>query len=452
MNADIKIPEKWEWFNRERYGLFIHWGPYSLYGRGEQVLFREHMDLVEYEKAACEWNPKLFDAKRWANIARESGFKYACLTTRHHDGYCLWDTKYTNYSSMKQAPKRDFVREFIEAFQAEGIRVGLYYSWIDWRIPAYFEGPEKSPKAWAEFKQYIHNQVEELLTNYGKIDYFFFDGVWPRNAKDLGSMELVEKMRLWQPEILINDRLGYDKNDVSYNKDGEQGAGGLKDLGDFGTPEREVVADKTRMWESCQVSTWRLWGYCRGERWQSTDRLLDILCECAEKGGNLLLNVGPDQDGKFSPEFEQRALEIGRWLKTHGEAIYGHGSGNLTEFVTRGYQTIRGNNLYLIIRFWDGENTLRLADLVTPAKKVTLITTGQPLEFTQEKEVLYIKGLPKERPTSLFPVIKIEFEEKPQTNQWGKERLWGGDPSRVAQWAILRGETTMAVTSVKTEV
>ena len=408
------------------------------------MAFREHMDLLIYEKDACEWNPSSYDAKRWARLAKAAGFTYACFTTKHHDGYCMWDTKCTDYSSACQAPKRDFVKEYVEAFRAEGLKVGLYYSWMDWRIPAYFEGPEADREAWERYKRYMHEQVEELLTNYGKIDYFFFDGVWPRNAEDLGSEELVEKMRRWQPDILINDRLGYDKN-AADNFDGGAGAGGGQSFGDFGTPEQRVVAERLRMWESCQVSGWRLWGHVIGERWREADKLLDMLCECAEQGGNLILNVGPDRDGNFPPEFEQRALEIGRWLIVHGEAIYGHGGGNLTEFVTRGYQTIRRNNLYLIIRFWDGEPSMRLADLVTPVRRVTLLTTGQELKFKQDGDILYISGLPKESPSRLFPVIKIEFEAEPETNQWGRERLWEGNPARVAEWARKRGTTTNAL-------
>lgn len=440
----LNIPQKWKWFHNDRYGLFIHWGPYSVYGRGEQIAFREHLDLLEYEKVACKWNPMEFDAKKWAKTAKNAGFKYACFTTKHHDGYCMWDTKFTDYSSASQAPKRDFVREYVDSFRAEGLKIGLYYSWMDWRLPIYFEGPEEDKEAWESYKQYMHGQVEELLSNYGKIDYFFFDGVWPRNAEDLGSLELVEKMRKLQPDILINDRLGYDKK-LDENTDGGIGAGGAKNLGDFGTPERSVVADRVRMWESCQVSTWRLWGYTKGERFLDADKLLDVLCECTEKGGNLLLNVGPDRDGRFPDEFNERALKIGEWLRKHGEAIYGHGEGNLTEFVTHGYQTIKGNNMYLIFRFWDGEPTLRLADILTPVKNVTLLTTSEKLGFRQSGDVLYIDGLPSESPDELFPVIKIEFEGKPQTNQWGRERLWEGDPKRAAAWAKMRGTTTNAL-------
>ncbi|MHA6484934.1 alpha-L-fucosidase [Paenibacillus sp. strain BS8-2] len=437
------IPEYWNWFPESRYGLFIHWGPYAQIARGEQVLFREHMDHAQYSEQACLWNPAQFDARLMANIAKKAGMKYACFTTRHHDGYCMWDTKFTDYSSAQQAPRRDFVREYVDAFRAEGLRIGLYYSWLDWRIPAYFDGPDADPDGWETMRSYMHNQVEELLTNYGQIDHFFFDGVWPRNHLELQSQQLVRRMRELQPHILINNRLGISEEAMNSHADGGQGAGGMDDMGDFGTPEHVIIADSNRLWESCQVSTWRLWGYAKGERWRSSDLLLDMLCECAEKGGNrggnLLLNVGPQADGQLPAPFVERVLEIGEWLEVHGEAIYGTDGGDLTEFVTYGRQTIKDCSLFLIFRFWPGESQLRLADLKTPVLKATLITTGQELAFTQRGEQLFIEGLPIERPTKLFPVIKLEFASRPETGQWGTERNWSGDPKRVADWARTRG-------------
>jgi alpha-L-fucosidase len=413
-------PDHWRWFPESRYGLFVHWGPYAQYGRGEQVLFREHRDPRAYIERACAWDPQHYDPTRWAEVAREAGMRYACLTTRHHDGYCLWNTRTTDYSSGAQAPGRDVVGEFVAAFRAAGLRVGLYYSLIDWRVPAYFDGPEKDPEGWARMRDYIHAQVEELLTQYGPIDYLWFDGLWPRTPEELAAERLVERMRELQPHLLINNRLGDRAS------------------GDVGTPEHHIKAED-RLWESCQVSTWRLWGYASGERWRPADRLLDMLCECAHKGGNLLLNVGPQPDGRLPPEFVTRAREVGRWLAVHGEAIYGTDGGDVTEFITRGWQTVKGNALYLIIRFWDGRPTLRLADLVTPVERVELLTTGEPLAFEQQNEVVHIHGLPQAPPTDLFPVIKLTCRGRPEANAWGQARLWQGDPARVAAWARQRG-------------
>lgn len=439
MSGAFVVPDKWNWFTDSRYGMFIHWGPYAQFGRGEQVLFREHLNHEEYAKQACAWNPEHFDPELWAYTAKKAGFKYACFTTRHHDGFCMWDSAYTDYSSAKQAAGRDFVKEYTDAFRKAGLRVGLYYSWIDWRLPAYFDGPQKDPEGWERVRTYLHNQVKELLTNYGQIDHFFFDGVWPRNADDLQSVELLEEMRKLQPNILINNRLGYSNKIEGHRADGGIGAGDSDTLGDFGTPEHAIASEATRLWESCQVTTWRLWSHVIGERWRNTDVLLDMLCECAEKGGkhggNLLLNVGPTADGQLPPEFVERALEIGRWLDVHGEAIYGTDGGSLTEFITRGRQTMKDNRLYLIIRFWDGRPELKLRDLTSRVLDVELLTTGQSLPFEQEGDTLIINDLPREAPTRLFPVIRITCDGKPTTNEWGEYRLWEGEPERVAAWA-----------------
>ena len=447
---DFKLPEQFRWFVEARYGLFIHWGPYAQYGRGEQVLFREHLDPLEYEQRACAWNPGRFDARQWAATTKAAGMGYACLTTRHHDGYCLWDSATTDYTSMAQAPKRDFVREYVDAFRAEGLKVGLYYSWCDFRIPAYYAGPEKDPEGWAAMRRYIHAQVEELLTRYGKIDYFFYDGVWPRCADDLQSIELLRKMRAWQPGIIVNNRLGLDGNRDLAHVDGGAGAGGDQDEGDFGTPEQTIIPEK-RLWESCQVSTWRLWGYTGGERWKSAPQLLDLLCSCAARGGNLLLNVGPTGDGELPLDFTKRALAVGRWLQQFGEAVYGNDGGDLTEFITWGYETLKGNDLYLICRFWNQGGELRLADLPTPATRVELLNTRRLLPFEQKKDVLTIRGLPEQLTVAddLFPVIKVTFSERPQTGEWGETRLWGGDPQRVARWAARRGAGVMAAKDEK---
>ena len=428
--------DKWQWFNEARYGLFIHWGAYAQYARGEQVLFREHLDQNEYAQAARAWNPARFNAVAWADLVRRSGFRYAVLTARHHDGFCLWDSHKTRYTTAAQAAGRDFVREYVEAFRAAGLRVGLYYSLADWRIPAYWDGPAKDPQGWENFREYVHSQVAELLTNYGKIDVIWFDGAWPHTALDWHSPELVQMIRRLQPDILINNRLGIQPVDTDHpNADGGAGAGQSRELGDFGTPEHQITAETGRLWESCQVSTWRLWGYTRGERWRPADVMLDMLVESAGKGGNLLMNVGPTPEGEFPPEFVERAEQIGQWLATHGEAIYGSDPGEVCEFITYGRQTRKGNNLYLVVRFWDGRRELHLAGLETRVQRAVLITTGQELAFEQSEDHLVLRGLPAERPTALFPVICLECAGQPTARPWAVDRLWSGDPTRMTDWA-----------------
>lgn len=441
----MKLPNHWRWFPEARFGMFIHWGPYSALGRGEQVLFREHLDQREYAAAACSWNPQQCDATTWAEVAKTAGMKYAVLTTRHHDGYCLWDSHVTDYTSARQAPGRDFVREYVEAFRAAGLRVGLYYSLADWRIPAYWNGPEVDPEGWTTFRDYVHAQVRELLTEYGKIDVIWFDGAWPHSAQDWKSFELVAMIRELQPEILINNRLGaVDAADTIDGGGVIEAVGHSGTLGDFGTPEHHISADASRIWESCQVSTWRLWGYAAGERWRPADYLLDMLVEAASKGGNLLLNVGPEGSGPLPAEFVERARAIGEWLQVHGEAIYGSEPGEVCEFITSGRQIRKGNCLYLVIRFWDGRGSLTLAGLETQVLRAVLLTTGEALPFEQSPDYLTIHGLPTTSPTPLFPVIRLECAAPPQPRPWAKDRLWQGDPRRMAGWAAARGTSVWA--------
>ena len=433
-----KFPAYWNWFNQSRYGMFIHWGPYAIYSRGEQVINRERIDHDEYAAVACAWNPKHYDAKLWAFHAKQAGMKYAVFGSRHHDGYCMWDTKTTDYSSMKQAAGRDFLREYVDAFRAAGLRVGVYYSLLEFRLPGWYLGPEKDPKGWAAAKKYVYEQIREVLTNYGKIDVIWFDGLWPRNSKDIESRKLIEMIRELQPEILINDRLEWPQH--SWFWQGEQPAGvEHEEFGDFGTPEHGIYSKAGKLWESCQTSTWRLWGHAAGERWKTTEQILDLLVECASMAGNLLLNVGPDAEGQFPPEFTQRIQAIGHWLSVHGEAIYGSEGGNVTEFVTHGWQTVKGNNLYLILRFHDGKQTLRVNDLKSRVKRATLITTGQELSFTQKGEDVILAGLPPTMPTALFPVIRLECDGKPEGGHWARHRIWGGDVSGYVEWAKKRG-------------
>ncbi len=449
--ARNSLDEKWKWFADARYGMFIHWGPYALYGRGEQVLIREMIDQREYAARACQWNPARFDPKAWAAAAREAGMRYAVLTTRHHDGYCLWDTKQTDYSSVAQAPQRDFVREYVDAFRDAGLRVGLYYSWTDFRIPACFRGPVLEPVAWNRFRDYCHAQVGELLTHYGRIDEFWFDGTWPGTAEAWGSRELLAEMRRLQPNILINNRLGYSGESLAHigmnfcaaadTTGNEEQVGGSAVSGDFGTPEHHITAEP-RPWESCQVSTWRLWGYTHGERWRPADLLLDMLVDAAGKGGNLLLNVGPTADGELPAPFLDRIRPIGRWLSIHGEAIYGsQARADACESVTWGRLTQKGNTLFAIIRFWPaGGGELRIAGL-NPAgvKQATLLTTGQPLGIRAEAFATVITGLPVESPSDLFPVVRLELTGEAESLPCFDKGLWRGNPRRFAPWAEQRG-------------
>lgn len=438
----MSVPPKWQWFADARFGMFLHWGAYARYGRGEQVLFREHLDQQEYAAAARAWNPTHFDADRWAATAVRMGMKYGVLTTRHHDGFCLWDTATTDYSTAAQAAGRDFVKAYVEAFRAAGLKVGLYYSLADWRIPAYWDGPDHDPDGWARFRDYVHAQVTELLSNYGEIDIIWFDGAWPHTANRWGAFELIETMRRLQPNLLINNRLGPVEDDSGDGS--EESVGKSTQLGDFGTPEHHITAETGRMWESCQVSTWRLWGYTIGERWRPADLLLDMLIEAVQKGGNLLLNVGPTPEGFLPPQFETQADAIGRWVAQHAEVLERAEPGEVCEFITYGKQLRAGHDLYLVIRFWDRRGEVHVGGLATKVRRAVLVTTGQEVPFEQRGDDVWVRGLPAESPSELFPVLKLEFDQRPEAAEWAKARLWGGDPRRMREWAAARGTSVWA--------
>jgi alpha-L-fucosidase len=426
------------WFSDARFGLFIHWGAYADIGRGEQVLIREQTDQRAYAEQACRWNPRHYYPARWAAVARDAGMRYAVLTTRHHDGYCLWDSAYTDYSSAAQAPRRDFVREYVEAFRAAGLRVGLYYSLGDWRIPALFAGPRLDPEGWAVFREYCHNQLRELCTSYGAIDVLWFDGAWPRHRGDWKSDELVSMLRRHQPDMLINNRAGERPPDDEPES---------RDLGDFSTPEQHITPDQDRRWESCQTTQDFWWGYHAGERWHSAERILDMLITCSLQGGNLLLNVGPDGEGRLPDRFVERTGVIGRWLERHGEAIYGAKEASpLIEGATVGSLTRRGNTLYLIVRLWPYRHELNVPGLATPVRRATLMATGTELGATDYGRGYRLSGLPVEPPCELPPVIKLELEGEPRKHEWVGAQ-WGDvdrAPGAYVDWAKARGSSVWA--------
>lgn len=317
------------WWTDARFGMFIHWGLYSMPARHEWVKSREQISDSVYQQYFDLFNPDLFDPKAWAKQAKAAGMKYAVLTTKHHEGFCLFDSKYTDYKAPNTPAHRDLVREFVDAFRAEGIRVGFYYSLLDWHNPDYTidqNHPQRpsdtsryrvlnAHRDMAKYREYLRNQVTELLTNYGKIDLLWFDfsfaGPYGKGADDWGAADLLKLVRKLQPDIIVNDRLG------------------LKGGGDFVTPEQFKVAewptvDGVRVpWETCQTLSGS-WGYNRDEdTWKSNKQLIELLVETVSKGGNLILNVGPTSRGYFDSRADKALDGIGEWMKYNSRSIYG---------------------------------------------------------------------------------------------------------------------------------
>jgi alpha-L-fucosidase len=337
-NAQLKVetPEqksqRMAWWTDARFGMFIHWGLYALPARHEWVKNAERLTNEQYQKYFEEFNPDLYNPKEWARMAKEAGMKYVVLTAKHHEGFCQFDSKFTDYKSTNTPFGRDVVREYVDALRAEGLKVGFYYSLIDWHHPDYTideNHPQRqtSDSAYArlnkgrdmsKYREYLKNQVRELLTNYGEISVIWFDFSFPgkhgKDHNDWGSEDLLKMVRSLQPGIIIDDRL--DLKDVD---------GGW----DFESPEQYKVEKwperngKKVAWETCQTFSGS-WGYYRDENtWKSTPQLLELLIESVSKGGNLLLNVGPTARGVFDFRAQERLKAMGEWMKYNSRSIYG---------------------------------------------------------------------------------------------------------------------------------
>jgi len=329
--TEAQKAERMKWWTEARFGMFIHWGLYALPARHEWVKHHERMTNEQYQKYFENFDPDLYDPKEWARMAKEAGMKYVVLTSKHHEGFCLWDTRYTDYKSTNTPIGKDLIREFVEAFRAEGLKVGFYYSLLDWHHPDYTidrNHPQRQEsdadynrlnkgKDMNRYRAYMKDQVRELLTNYGEISIIWFDFSFPgKNGKgrdDWDSEGLLKLARSLQPGIIVDDRL--DLKDVE---------GGW----DFTTPEQVKVAKwpeyngKKIPWETCQTFSGS-WGYYRDETtWKSPAQLIELLVESVSKGGNLLLNDGPTARGIFDYRARERLEAIGEWMKYNSRSIY----------------------------------------------------------------------------------------------------------------------------------
>lgn len=342
-------PKDTAWFQASRFGMFIHWGLYAVPARHEWVKKHERLEEATYARYFHHFDPDLYDPRLWARRAREAGMRYAVITTKHHEGFCLWDTAHTDYKATNTPAGRDLLREFVDAFRAEGLRIGFYYSLLDWNHPHYTidRMHPRSPRGTqADFDaanagrdmrvyaRYMRDQVRELLTNYGRIDVlwcdFSFGAKWPgdplewydvshgygpgKGRQDWESEQLAALVAELQPHCLVNNRLD------------------LPGAGDFATPE-QVQPDKPLTddagnpipWEACQTFSGS-WGYHRDEQtWKPVKMLLWMLIDGVSKGGNLLLNVGPTARGEFDQRACERLDRIGAWMRHHARAIHGCG-------------------------------------------------------------------------------------------------------------------------------
>ena len=326
--------QRMQWWHAARFGMFIHFGLYSTIGRHEWVMEDEAWPIGPYAAHAATFHPGPNCPHAWAKLAKAAGMKYTVMTTKHHEGFCNFDTKLTNYCAAKQGPGRDVVREYVEAARAEGLRVGFYYSLMDWHHP---DGAHCATDEAARhrFVDYTHGLIRELLTNYGKIDVLWYDVAWPLDAKGWESERMNEMVFQLQPDIIVNNR--------------------NKLQGDFATPEQKIVAETGgRAWESCMTLN-DSWGYQRADDdWKSSRTIIRNLIQCVRDGGNYLLNIGPKPDGSIPEESTRVLNEVGTWMHTNGHTIY---ESDLCEVRRSNYAsfTRTGNTLYMHVHFWPGE-------------------------------------------------------------------------------------------------
>jgi alpha-L-fucosidase len=404
----LKVPglklseEDMAWWRDAKFGMFIHWGLYSILGRGEWVMHAEKIPAEEYAKLADEFKPQKFDANEWASIAKEAGMKYMVMVAKHHDGFALWDSpgSYNQFNSMATGAKRDFIKEYVEACRNVGLRVGLYYSPMDWRFPGYFHPKELLDNALLMKKQ-CYDQVEELMTQYGKIDILWYDGGWLAHKGDdttsawLWEPDKLNKMvKSHNPKVVVNPRSGWE--------------------GDFYCDEgsHEITGKIIPVpWEkNLCIGSGTSWGWIPDDPIMTQKEAITMLVNVFVRDGNVLLNVGPDKDGVIPEEAVHRLKEIGKWMNKNGESVYGTRGGPF-EPVDRVYgSTYNKNIIYLHILDMDEFRKLKLPAMETNIVKCTVLG-GSEVGFNQSAEGITI-DIPQELTSPIDTIIKMELDKE----------------------------------------
>ncbi len=377
------------WFDAARFGMFVHWGHSSqrgcelswpLVGGMAALPQCQSIPVDEYQSTAATFDPQQYDPREWARLARRLGMEYAVFTAKHHDGYAMYHTKLSDFSVEHSPYGRDIFREFAEAMRVEGLRVGVYFSLIDWHHPDYpaFRDEDRpylagrqslpTPEQWQRYIGFMFGQVRELLTDYGQIDLIWFDGGWERTPDQWKSRELEQMIRQLQPDIVINDR--------------------LPGCGDYDTPEQFVPAHApSRAWEVCMTIN-ESWGYNRTDtQYKSARQLVHTLCEIVGKGGRFLLNVSPMGDGRLQPELAERLQVIEEWMSRHGDAISGTEPG-LEPWQFYGPTTVKGHTVYLHLLMRPYDTVTVRGVRIKRITSVRSLTTGAELEYESRCAIL----------------------------------------------------------------
>lgn len=451
--TDTQRDRRMAWFNEARFGMFIHWGVYAVpagewdgkTNYGEWFMEETKMPVSQYEKFAAQFNPVKFDARAWARMAKDAGMRYLVITSKHHDGFGLWDSALTDWDIGRTPFGRDPLKELADACKQEGIRLCFYHSIMDWHHPDW-----GTRRAWHDtatgepdmdrYVKYMKGQLKELITRYGPLGILWFDGEWENAWTHERGVDLYNYVRSLQPDIIINNRVGKGRA-------GMQGMDKGRGVGDYGTPEQEIPTTGFGpgvYWESCMTMN-RHWGYNRHDQdWKSTQMLVRNLIDCASKGGNYLLNIGPTAEGLFPAPSVERLVEIGQWMKVNGDSIYGTQAspfkklpwGRCTQKPDRTTTT-----LYLHIFDWPSDGQLLLPGLQNQISKAWLLTdrnrTALPVARGEAGPVL---SVPAAMPDALSSTVLVQIEGTPEVVQPGLTQNPDGSIRLPASEAQLHGE------------
>ena len=400
------------WWREARFGMFVHFGLYAVTGRQEWVMANENIDVAEYEKLADRFLPKEGAPREWAKLAKSAGCRYMVLTTRHHEGFSLWDSKVNPFNSVNYWPHRDIVREFADACREFDLGVGFYSSVMDWRHPD-CRDCATDPEAKRRYNEYLTALNTELLTNYGKIDILWYDCAMPLESfEGWDSLRRNQILRSLQPDIIINNRSLLDE--------------------DFGTPEGEI-RPMDRDWEACMTFNDISWGYVDSAQAApysySAQQILRMLRRVTGSCGNLLLNIGPAPDGSVPTEAIEPLTNVGKWLEQYGDAVYGQVDPAVGEFSVRS-TTRKKNHVYVWNWIWPDGGEFTVGGYYTKLIEARLLPTGESLPFVQDKARITVKGLPERSPDTVcnVGVVELIFEGEPKQDRGNLfPQLYGGD-------------------------
>ena len=408
-------------FQDAKFGIFLHWGLYSMLGSGEWTMTNRDINYREYAKLANAFYPHDFDAAEWVSAIKSSGAGYVCFTTRHHEGFSMWDTAQTDYDIVDATPyKQDIVKALSDECARQDIRLHLYYSLIDWSDPRYRTvypegmkkedclndiygspaGKEEEPEKWQEFLEFNNHQLKELMSNYGTVDLLWFDGDWERSAAQWKMPEFREYLHTLNPNVVLNSRMqGY---------------------GDYETPEQGIpLYGPKGEWEFCTTIN-DSWGYRPSDNdYKSSGQIVRMFCDCITLGGRMLLDIGPKEDGTLDERQEKVLLDLGGWIHDHEEAVFGTEKGlDYNHFL--GGSTISADKKTMYLFVYDKpQETLCVKGIKTPVKKVTVLHTGEELRFSYTGSLPW-SGIPGTLwiwagEMSIHPfatIVKVELEDE----------------------------------------